>query len=83
MLRFHENPPFQIQLKNRCYGALKNKFSLFCYMEVAFVHVLLPKIFEKGVFTSQNRQNSQIFPKKNPKKLSGKSAHLFLLHFLG
>ena len=48
-----------------------------------FEHVLLPKIVEKGVFTSQNRQNSLIFPKKNQKKLSGKSAHLFSLALFG
>ena len=48
-----------------------------------FEHVLLPKIVEKGVFTSQNRQNSLIFPKKNKKKLSGKSAHLFSIALFG
>lgn len=52
-------------------------------MEVAFEHVLLPKIVEKGVFTSQNRQNSQIFPKKIQKSCPENLLTFFLLHFLG
>ena len=53
-LRFHENPLFEIQLINRCSSALINKFCMFWCIYVAFEHVLLPNLVEKGAFTSQN-----------------------------
>ena len=67
-----------------CWGSTKiNKFCLFLCMEWALNYVLLHNFVEKGAFTSQNSQNTNILWEKNQKKLSGKSAHIFSLPFFG
>ena len=52
-------------------------------MKVVFDHVLLPDIVEKKRIHKPKQLKKSDCLKKNPKKLSGKSAHLFSLAVFG
>ena len=83
MLRFHENPPFEIQLINRCSSALINKFCMFWCIYVAFEHVLYLTLLKKVHSPGKTAEIVRFSQKKIQKSCPVNLLTFFLLQFLG